>query len=83
MFHCLVFSKRSPKKSQVRSAQAVVGEDSGKPDGSVSDEWHRYSRAMPGYPNWESQAALYLTEILTIAAIALHCSIGCVITFTN
>lgn len=28
-------------------------------------------------------AVLYLTEILTIAAVALHCSIGCVIAFTN
>lgn len=75
--------KRSPKKSQVYSAQAAVGEDSGKPDGNVSDGWYRYCRAIPEYPNWESWAALYLTEILTTAAVALHCSIGCVIAFTN
>lgn len=83
MFHCLVFLKSSPKKSQVCSAQAVAGEDSGKPDGNGSDGWYRYRRAVPEYSNWESRSGLCLTEILTIAAVALHCSIGCVIAFTN
>lgn len=83
MFHHLIFLIRSPKKSQVCSAQDVFGEDSGRPDGNVSDGWYSYHRAMPEYLNWERRAALYLFEILTIAAVALHCSIGCVIAFTN